>query len=102
MAAFIVPIQQMKPMEFSNTDSTQNTAAAGVSSFGNMLTQAMQEYQDLSAVSAQDSTNLALGNVDDLASVQINTLKAESMLQTTVQLTSRAVNAYKEIMQMSV
>ncbi len=102
MAAFIVPIQQMKPMEFSNTDSTQNTAAAGASSFGNMLTQAMQEYQDLSAVSAQDSTNLALGNVDDLASVQINTLKAESMLQTTVQLTSRAVNAYKEIMQMSV
>ncbi|MCI2047872.1 MAG: flagellar hook-basal body complex protein FliE [Faecalibacterium sp.] len=102
MAAFIVPIQAMKPMEFSNTDSTQKAAASGAGSFGNMLTQAMQEYQTLSQTSAQDSTNLALGNVDDLASVQINTMKAESMLQTTVQLTSRAVNAYKEIMQMSV
>jgi flagellar hook-basal body complex protein FliE len=102
MAAFIIPIQPMKTMEFTHTTDTKDAASAGAGAFSNVLSQAMQEYQSLNEASAENSANLALGNVDDLAKVQINTLKAESMLETTVQLTTRAVNAYKEIMQMSV
>lgn len=102
MAAFIVPIQEMKPMTFSPSSAVGTAKDSAQNSFGNVLSEAIGEYQKLSAQSAQDSSALASGSVDDLASVQINSMKAESMIQTTVQLTSRAVNAYKEIMQMSV
>ena len=45
---------------------------------------------------------LVNGDADDLAQIQINSMKTSTLLQTTVQLTSRMVNTYKEIMQMQV
>ena len=62
----------------------------------------MKDLETLQAQSAEDSRKLALGEIDNIAQVQINALKTSTMLQTTVQLTSRAVGAYKEIMQMQV
>ncbi len=100
---FFVPIQPMQKMDFSQPETTTVQAqSAGGSSFQDILQQAMQNYEQLQAVSEQDGEALALGQADDLAQVQINTFKAQSALQTAVQLTSRTVSAYKEIMQMSV
>ena len=80
---FIVPITPMEKMEFSTTEKVTD----------------VKEADKLSDI---DGAGLSLGNADDLAQIQINMLKAETMLQTTVQITSRAVNAYKEIMQIQV
>ncbi len=100
---FFVPIQPMQKMDFSQAETVAVQAqSAGSASFSDILQQAMQNYEQLQTVSEQDGEALALGQVDDLAQVQINTFKAQSALQTAVQLTSRAVSAYKEIMQMSV
>lgn len=100
---FFVPIQPMQMMDFSKDNSQPAAVSANTtSSFQNLLQQAMQNYETLQTVSEQDGEALALGQVDDLSQVQINAFKAESALQTAVQLTSRAVTAYKEIMQMSV
>ncbi len=51
----------------------------------------------------EDALDLALGaNGADLHTIMINAAVLESAVKTTVQLTSRAVTSYKEIMSMQV
>ena len=96
--AFIQPIS---PMTFSKIGETEKSTE-GSSSFFNVLKDAVSEYSSLQEAAEADSTALALGETDNLAQIQIDSLKVEAALQTTVQLTSRVVNTYKEIMQMTV
>lgn len=99
---FIVPIQPMKPMEFSESGSSAVRPAAKENSFDHVLNNAITALEDSQKTSRQDAYQLAMGNIDNISEVTINTLKAESMIQTTVQVTSRIVSAYKEIMQIQV
>lgn len=96
-------INSITPMQFGENEQTQNiTTNTAQIPFASMLSDAFTEMNRLQEITEIDSQNLMLGNVDNLAQVQINSMKAESMIQTTVQLTTRVVNAYKEIMQMQV
>ena len=70
--------------------------------FASLLQDAVNEYSALQQTVDAESQQLALGNTDNLAQITIDSLKAKAALQTTVQLTSRVVGAYKEIMQMQV
>lgn len=97
-ATFIQPIS---PMTFSKIGETEKSSGASTS-FSNVLKDAVNEYTALQETADADSTALALGETDNLAQIQIDSLKAEAALQTTVQLTSRVVSSYKEIMQMPV
>lgn len=99
MGTFIVPIQ---PMELGIGKMDATARNQGGLPFQDVLTQVIDETRNLMEIAEQDSVALALGDVDNLAQIQINSLKASTMLQTTVQLTSRAVTAYKEIMQMQI
>lgn len=98
MANIISNIQPIKPMTFSEIGENQ-TSADPSSSFSNILKDVVSEYTTLQETSDKDTTDLAVGNADNLTQIQINSMKAETALQTTVQLTSRVVSAYKEIMQ---
>ena len=91
---FIVPITPMEKMDFSKVENVKTAAEATEGGFASLLDNAIDEFKKADA--------LSIGNADDLAQIQINMLKAETMLQTTVQITSRAVNAYKEIMSIQV
>ena len=102
MSQFITPIQPIKPMTFSEVKSEAVGKSESGIPFSNVLKDAISEYENLQQVTEQDGNSLALGEADNLAQIQINSLKAQAALQTTVQLTSRVVNAYKEIMQMQV
>ena len=64
--------------------------------FQDIITQA----KETQAITDQDSLNLALGQTDDLHNVMINAEKAAIALELTVQVTSKAINAYNEIMRM--
>lgn len=97
-----IPIQPIQKMNFSEAETPVQAQSAAGSSFGDILQQAMQNYEQMQTASEKDGNALTLGSADDLSQVQINTLKAQSALETAVQLTSHAVSAYKEIMQMSV
>ena len=100
MQPFITPI---KPMEFTGSTSAAGSAPQGQgASFSDLFSNALHNLEEVTQTANQDSVNLALGDVDDLAQLQINAMKAHTMLQTTVQVTTRIVNAYKEIMQMQV
>ncbi len=102
MSNFITPIAPIERMTYTGEAGAVKTTTAAASTFDSLLDSAMKNISEVEAQSETDSVNLALGDMNDLAQLQINTLKAESMVQTAVQLTSRVVSAYKEIMQMNV
>ena len=99
---FIVPVEAMTGLEKLQEARQAETPKASGGSFKDILSQAYADYQQAKNVADQDGYLLAFGEADNLAQIQINTMKAEAMLQTTVQLTSRIVSAYKEIMQMQI
>ncbi|MCI8600847.1 MAG: flagellar hook-basal body complex protein FliE [Oscillospiraceae bacterium] len=99
---YIVPIQAMTGLEKLQEAREVNAPEPSGGSFKDILSQAYADYQQAKAVADQDGYLLAFGEADNLAQIQINAMKAETMLQTTVQLTSRMVSAYKEIMQMQI
>lgn len=103
MAAIFTPIVPISPMEFSESAKPVEGGGNGTDSampFQNILRDSFLELEQAEKTASDDSVRLALGNADDLAQIQINALKAQAAVQTTVQLTTRVVNAYKEIMQM--
>lgn len=84
-------------MDFTQGQIEQQSAGIP---FGDILQQAIRSTEAAEKAGQQGNYDLAIGNVEDLAQIQIDSLKMQTMVQTTVQLTSRAVSAYKEIMQM--
>ena len=98
---FIMPIEPMQPMTFSESGKTFKTEQAK-RPFQNVLDNAVAALNETQAASQYDAYQLAYGDVDNIAEIMINTLKAETMIQTTVQITARVVNAYKEIMNIQV
>lgn len=98
---FIVPISSLTPMQ-SLTKSQEVNAPVAKNGFAGFFQEALDNARETRAVADQDSIDLALGKTDNLAQVMINAAKASTATQMTVDLTSRAVSAYKEIMQMQV
>ena len=96
-----IQITSIQPMTFSKISGVQKNEGSGTP-FLNILKDAADEYTSLQQIADVDSEALVLGDADNPAQIQINSLKAEAALQTTVQLTSRVVSAYKEIMQMNI
>lgn len=99
----IVPIAPMERMDFAKIEQISGAGAQGTAiPFANILKDVMHSYEGVQAAATQDSYNLAMGDVNDIAQMQTNSLKLNAVVETTVQLTTRTVNAYKEIMQMQV
>lgn len=102
MSSFITAIPQIKPVvNFEEKNSNSGKVESSIP-FANMLSDAIKDYETSQQVADQDSNALAMGESDNIAQVQIDSLKAETSLQITAQLTSKMVSAYKEIMQMQV
>lgn len=97
---FIVPIGQMSPLsELQNESSATQQATNSQIPFSDVLQDAVKTMQETQEVSSKDAYDLAMGRSDDLHSVMIHSTQASTALKMTVELTSRVVNAYKEIMQ---
>lgn len=97
----ITPLERIDRLE-SITDTKEKNDLTAETSFEQTLKQKIQEVRDLENASNQASYDLAMGKTDDLTSVMIQTTKAQTAIELTVQVTTRAVNAYKEIMQMNI
>lgn len=98
---YIVPITPMKFGTFMD-EAEAPAQNAKSSSFADVLKNAVQTLEETQIQSQQDAYDLAMGSTDNLAALMINSAKAEAAVTMTVQMTSRAVSAYKEIMQMQV
>lgn len=101
---YIVPISQMSPIE---SDFIKPVTAAveeknDTVSFGDMLKTKIQEVKDLESQSMQSAYEIATGASNDIEGAMLDATKASTAIQLTTQLTTRAVNAYKEILSMQV
>lgn len=106
---FIVPLTPMATQLDSvsdslkkNSGSTADTIEDEVMSFADYLKESVMKVKELEASSDKSAYDLAVGNTNDIEAVMIESAKASTAVETTVQITTRAVNAYKEILQMQI
>jgi len=78
----------------------QSQEAIGGQSFGDILKDTLQDVNRLQIEADVASTQLALGQVDDLHQVTIATEKAYLALQLTTVVRNKVVEAYQEISRM--
>lgn len=71
-------------------------------SFGEFLTDALNNVNDLQNEARQASMNLAAGKIQDISEVTIAAEKATVALQLTMQVRNKVVEAYQEVMRMQV
>lgn len=100
---FIVPLTSMPSLEeISKRDTLAAKNEESEGSFGDILKQKIQNVKDLEMQSLQSAYDLSTGASSDIETAMLDSAKASTAIEMTVQLTTRAVNAYKEIMSMQV
>ena len=110
MSMNIIPLSAPTP-----TIGTQSSSVPGASRasqiqgglhdgvpFNSLLRNALANVQETQEVVRQDAIDLALGQVDDIAAVNINAARASLAFDLLVQLRNRVLEAYQEMMRMSV
>lgn len=104
---YLVPLSALpsiQPLETVNQEPGNATPKPeeGKQSFANIMQEAISTLRQSQEAAAADSYDLAMGDVTSLHTMMINSAMEATAVETAVQLTSRAVSAYKEIMQMQI
>lgn len=101
---FIVPMSQLPAI--SELSQAAQSGDSKISSshlpFADVFKDAVQNVRATQAQADQDAYDLAMGKTDDLHTVMINSEKAATAIELTVQITSKAISAYNEIMRLQV
>ena len=86
-----------------NFAATAKTKAADDSfvPFEDLLKNAVDSVNETSTTVQLDQINIASGKSDDLHTIAIDAARADLALQTLVQVRNKALDAYNEIMKMS-
>lgn len=95
---------QMTPVKMSADVSraTEVTTQEQLKTFGEFLTDALDETNTLQLHAANMNAALAAGRLEDISQAVVAAEKAEIALQLTLQVRNRAVEAYQELMRMQV
>ena len=96
----MTPVRQIKMSAKSHLGEMK--AEEPVKSFGEMLTDALKETNELQLEADKMNAALAAGRIEDVSQVIVATQKADLAIQLTLQLRNRATSAYQEIMRMQV
>lgn len=103
---YIVPISGMiTPIEaVSNAfePKTEESSAVGSPTFADVFKNIIGDAVDTNAQKQEDILQLALGNTDNLEEIQANLTKAEIATELLVTVKNSVVDAYNEIIKMSV
>ena len=102
---FITPLSGMQAMKTLQPIGSGKTNAGNDESemsFGDTLRSKIQNVKDLEQKSLASAYDVAMGNTEDIEGAMIDATKASVAIETAVQVTTRAVNAYKEIIQMQI
>jgi flagellar hook-basal body complex protein FliE len=91
----------LSPRPPTGGNSTQPQAAPGAD-FGSMLKDAIGSLSSLGAKADESSLKLATGQPVDIHEVMLNTEQASLGFQVALQVRNKLVDAYSEIMRMSV
>lgn len=104
---YLVPLTALPTIQPLETANQENGGAApqqqtGKQSFAGIMEEAIATLRQTQEAAVADSYDLAMGDVASLHNMMINATMEATAVETAVQLTSRAVSAYKEIMQMQI
>jgi flagellar hook-basal body complex protein FliE len=81
---------------------TSETSAKSEDSFANVMSDTLSLLSDTGAQSDAASLDLLTGSTNDLSSALISTEKSEIALNLTIAIRNKAIDAYKEIMNMQI
>ena len=95
-------MQAIEPMQSWGSGKTNVENDESEMSFGDTLRSKIQNVKDLEQKSLASAYDISMGNTEDIESAMIDATKASVAIETAVQVTTRAVNAYKEIIQMQI
>ena len=101
---YIVPLAGLEPLASiqQKAQQTQQPGAGGLVPFADLLEEAQQSLAQSQAQVQTDVHDLLTGQATDLHQLTIDAAIQQASVEMTVQLTSRAVSAYKEILQMQI
>lgn len=96
----IVPISSLpfSPPNAADVSATRQSALP----FQSVFEEALKNVEETQAQKDADSQALAVGDVDDIAQIMINSQKADIGVQMLVQMRNKILDAYSEIMRMNV
>ncbi len=97
----ITPLQPLESL-FPEEKTAEQTEEASEPTFLDAMTALWDNAAEAQAVKTEDMMNLMLGDTDSLEQMQINITKAELATQLLVNVKNAAVDAYNEIMRMSI
>ena len=101
---FIVPLgglESLSPVGEGGARTAAEENGARVP-FKELLKESISDLQETQAAVRQDAYDLVSGSAEDLHNISIHSAMQQTALEITVQLASRAVSAYKEVVQMQV
>ncbi len=106
---FITPLVSMPSVEAlsakglaGNGNNINIDLEEGEKSFAATLKDKIAEIKGLEMKSLDSAYAVSMGQTEDIEGAMIDATKASVAIETAVQVTTRAVNAYKEIMQMTI
>lgn len=94
----ITPLDTMSQTE----EKTAGSLTDGQPSFTDVFKEAFRTVQETQEVVESDSIKLAVGEIDDLHTINLNRAKATLAVDTFVALKNSAVEAYNEIIRMNI
>ena len=96
----ITPVGTIDAIQPIGTGAAAKTQSTG-SPFAEILQSAVNSVNETDATVKAEQYAVATGQSDDLHTLMIDVSRADLALQTLVQLRNKAVDAYNEIMKMS-
>jgi flagellar hook-basal body complex protein FliE len=93
---------KLMPIGSKSIESAIPSVEGDQKSFGEFLTSALGEVNKLQGASAKASFDLAAGKLQDVSQVTIAAEKASIALQLTMQVRNKMIDAYQEVMRMTV
>jgi len=101
---YIVPLSGLENIQsIQSKDIPESSAGLGAGlPFKQLLQEAVQNLSEVQETNIQDTYDLATGSVSDLYELSIHSAMQQTAVEMTVQLASRAVSAYKEVLQMQI
>jgi flagellar hook-basal body complex protein FliE len=93
---------KLAPITGDKLIETSNNIKQPERTFGEFLSEALSNVNQLQNDAKQASLNLAAGRIQDISEVTIAAEKATVALQLTMQVRNKVVDAYQEVMRMQV
>ncbi|AIF52130.1 flagellar hook-basal body complex protein FliE [Pelosinus sp. UFO1] len=93
---------KLTPVNPTSIGQAVSPVEGSTKNFGEFLTEALGEVNSLQQNAAAASYNLAAGKLQDISQVTIAAEKATIAMQLTMQVRNKVVDAYQEVMRMSV